>query len=51
MDVRLLSHVVTLKDVVRPMAVILRYFTAFGSFWANYCTMFEVSNTLSATEM
>ena len=38
----------TLKDI---MAVILRYFTEFGSFGANYVKVVEDRPLLSATKM
>ena len=41
---RLVPKLMTLKlnDCERIMVVILRYFSEFGSFWANYITMVEV---------
>jgi len=37
--------------VNRVMAVILHYFTEFGTFGANYVTVVEVRPILSATKM
>jgi len=50
MGFQFLPKSVTLKDLERVMNIILRYFTKFGKFEANYVTV-VVTPILPVTEM